>query len=121
MAKYSNRTQQRAMGRLLTFLKLPFFEQKYIILVKLIRLFCDGAYISKRTLKVTTRNSFLKIGYLSSLLTTLEIANLERIESTGFAKYLLPFTVIKFAHIGIIWYSRANVGAAPFSLDTELG
>ena len=45
MAQCSNKNRRNVMRRLLAFLNQPFFEQKYIILVKSIRLFCDWAYI----------------------------------------------------------------------------
>lgn len=118
MTQCSNKNRRNVLKRLVTFVNQPFFEQKYIILVKLIRLFCDWAYISKRTLKVITKNSFLKIGYSSSPLTIIEIRNLEKIGLTGFVEYLLPFKIIKFGPLSIIRYPRANIDA-PIT-DTEL-
>ena len=96
--------------RLFSFLNQPFYEQKYIILVKFIKIFCDWAYISSHTtLKMVTKKSFYKVGYNSSPYVSREIHNIDEIRHLGFAKYMLPCRTLRLGPVGIIRYPRARV------------
>jgi hypothetical protein len=96
--------------KLSSFLKQPFYEQKYIILEKFLRIFCDWAYISSHTtLKMVTKKSFYKVGYNSSPYVSKEIYNIDEMRHLGLAKYMLPCRTFELGPIGIIRYPRVSV------------
>jgi hypothetical protein len=105
--------------RLFSFLNQPFYEQKYIILVKILRMFCDSAYISGRnSLKMVTTKWFHKVGYNSSPYLSREIRNIHEIGSTGFARYLLPYRIFKLGPISVIRYPKVNINNPTTDAET---
>lgn len=110
MAYITNIVGKNIFSRFFSFLRKPFYEQKYIILEKFLRIFCDWAFISSHTtLKMVTKKYFYKVGYISSPYVSREIHNIGEIRHIGFGKYMLPCRTFRLGPIGIIRYPRVVI------------